>query len=128
MPYTQVNVSGNPQRHYPGPRHAARQAASEQVLWRMGMNMSQAVELFLRKLIVEERIPFEIATLGSAELEAMHAQQVAREAIGPASSNELKSTNGLRKKDDPAHTKFRKIFPGRRTPSRIQRQKTRKRG
>ncbi|MDR3470370.1 MAG: type II toxin-antitoxin system RelB/DinJ family antitoxin [Devosia sp.] len=38
-------------------------AASEQVLWRIGLTMSEAVELFLRRVIVDERMPFEIVAL-----------------------------------------------------------------
>jgi DNA-damage-inducible protein J len=37
--------------------------ASEKVLRRMGMSMTEAMELFLRRVIVDQRIPFEIAAL-----------------------------------------------------------------
>ena len=37
--------------------------ASEKVLRRMGMSMTEAMELFLRRVIVDQRIPFEVAAL-----------------------------------------------------------------
>jgi DNA-damage-inducible protein J len=37
--------------------------ASEQILRRMGMSMTEAMELFLRRVIVDQRIPFEVAAL-----------------------------------------------------------------
>lgn len=44
--------------------------ASEQVLSRIGLNMSEAVELFLRRVIVEERIPFEVVALEEAPMKS----------------------------------------------------------
>jgi addiction module RelB/DinJ family antitoxin len=32
--------------------------ASERVLWRIGLNMSEAMELFLRRIIIDEKLPF----------------------------------------------------------------------
>jgi DNA-damage-inducible protein J len=37
--------------------------ASEQVLHRIGLNMTEALELFLRRVIVDQRIPFEVVAL-----------------------------------------------------------------
>jgi DNA-damage-inducible protein J len=37
--------------------------ASEKILHRMGMSMTEAMELFLRRVIVDQRIPFEVAAL-----------------------------------------------------------------
>lgn len=37
--------------------------ASEEVLHRLGMSMTEAMELFLRRVIVDQRIPFEIIAL-----------------------------------------------------------------
>lgn len=37
--------------------------ASEQVLNRIGMSMTEAMELFLRRLIVDQRIPFDVVAL-----------------------------------------------------------------
>jgi len=42
--------------------------ASERVLWRLGLTMSEAMELFLRRIIVEERIPFDIVALDPVRL------------------------------------------------------------
>ncbi|NIP24742.1 MAG: type II toxin-antitoxin system RelB/DinJ family antitoxin, partial [Phycisphaerae bacterium] len=36
---------------------------SERVLWRLGLNMSEAMELFLRRVIIDERIPFDTVAL-----------------------------------------------------------------
>jgi addiction module RelB/DinJ family antitoxin len=37
--------------------------ASEQVLRRIGMSMTEAMELFLRRLIVDQRMPFDIVAI-----------------------------------------------------------------
>ena len=37
--------------------------ASEHVLRRIGLNLTEATELFLRRMIIEQRIPFEVAAL-----------------------------------------------------------------
>lgn len=37
--------------------------ASERVLWRIGLNMSEAMELFLRRIIIDEKLPFEVVAL-----------------------------------------------------------------
>jgi addiction module RelB/DinJ family antitoxin len=42
--------------------------ASEKILHRIGLSMTQAMELFLRRVIVDERIPFEVVALDSATL------------------------------------------------------------
>jgi addiction module RelB/DinJ family antitoxin len=42
--------------------------ASEQVLHRIGLNMTEALELFLRRVIVDEKLPFEIVALNDARL------------------------------------------------------------
>ena len=43
--------------------------ASERVLWRIGLNMSEAMELFLRRVIVDEKLPFEVVALEEATLD-----------------------------------------------------------
>jgi addiction module RelB/DinJ family antitoxin len=40
--------------------------AAEDVLCRLGLNMTEAMELFLRRLIVDQRIPFEVVSLDNA--------------------------------------------------------------
>ena len=42
--------------------------ASEQILQRIGLNMTEAMELFLRRIIVDEKIPFEIIALNDTRL------------------------------------------------------------
>jgi addiction module RelB/DinJ family antitoxin len=42
--------------------------ASEQVFHRIGMSMTEAVELFLRRAILEEKLPFEVAALNEDRL------------------------------------------------------------
>lgn len=42
--------------------------ASEQVFRRMGMSMTEAVELFLRRVIVDEKIPFDVIALDNEKL------------------------------------------------------------
>jgi addiction module RelB/DinJ family antitoxin len=41
---------------------------SEQVLYPIGLNMSEAVELFLRRVIADEKLPFEVIALDEAAL------------------------------------------------------------
>jgi DNA-damage-inducible protein J len=48
--------------------------AAERVLSRIGMTMSEAMELFLRRLIVEERLPFEVIALEDATLEIITSE------------------------------------------------------
>lgn len=43
---------------------------SERVLERIGLNMSEAIELFLRRLIVDERLPFEVVALEATQVES----------------------------------------------------------
>lgn len=40
--------------------------ASEHVLRRIGLNLTEATELFLRRMIVDQRIPFEVVALDNA--------------------------------------------------------------
>jgi addiction module RelB/DinJ family antitoxin len=42
--------------------------ASERVLRNIGLTMTAALELFLRRLILDQRLPFEIAALDDATL------------------------------------------------------------
>lgn len=43
--------------------------ASEEILHQIGLSMTDAIEIFLRQMIVEQRIPFEIVALDVATLE-----------------------------------------------------------
>ena len=49
--------------------------ASERVLWRIGLNMSEAMELFLRRVIVDEKIPFEIVALNADQINFQPSQE-----------------------------------------------------
>jgi addiction module RelB/DinJ family antitoxin len=41
--------------------------ASEAVLTQIGFTMSEAIELFLRRVIIDEKIPFDLVTLQEAQ-------------------------------------------------------------
>jgi len=58
--------------------------ASERVLWRIGLNMSEAMELFLRRIIVEERIPFDVAALDLTQATSLLIKEGGPEREGPA--------------------------------------------
>jgi addiction module RelB/DinJ family antitoxin len=55
--------------------------ASEDVLHRIGLNLSGAIELFLRRVIIDQKLPFEVEALDDATLTAVtqawekHARQ-----------------------------------------------------
>jgi addiction module RelB/DinJ family antitoxin len=68
--------------------------ASERVLWRIGLNMSEAMELFLRRIIIDKRIPFEIVALDTNDL-----LQVAK--AGPAPSGQDTSRGRIENALDP---------------------------
>src|ERR1035437_7025825 len=40
--------------------------ASEHVLRRLGLNLTEATEMFLRKMIIDQRIPFALAAIDNA--------------------------------------------------------------
>jgi addiction module RelB/DinJ family antitoxin len=40
--------------------------ASEHVLRRIGLNLTEATELFLRRMIIDQRIPFEVVAVDNA--------------------------------------------------------------
>jgi DNA-damage-inducible protein J len=42
--------------------------ASEQILRNIGLTMTEAMELFLRRLIVDQKLPFEVAAVDEATL------------------------------------------------------------
>lgn len=79
-------------RVFPGVKEA-----SERILWRIGLNMSEAMELFLRRLIVDERIPFEII--------ALDVTQFSNEATETATASKSISAAGKGKRK-----KFSKDF------------------
>jgi addiction module RelB/DinJ family antitoxin len=42
--------------------------ASEAILWRMGLNMSEAFELFLHRVIVDSALPFQVQAISTERL------------------------------------------------------------
>lgn len=40
--------------------------ASESILRRVGLNMTEAIELFLRRVIVDEKLPFDVVAIDAA--------------------------------------------------------------
>lgn len=40
--------------------------ASEHVLRRIGLNLTEATELFLRRMIIDQRLPFDVAAFDNA--------------------------------------------------------------
>ena len=45
--------------------------ASERVLHRIGLNLTEALELFLRRVIVDEKLPFEVVAINDIQLAKM---------------------------------------------------------
>jgi addiction module RelB/DinJ family antitoxin len=58
--------------------------ASEQVLWRLGFSMSEAVELFLRRMIIDQCIPFHVIALGNEQVECFSMMAATGERATPA--------------------------------------------
>ncbi len=59
--------------------------ASEQVLQRIGLTMTEAMELFLRRIIVDEKLPFEVTALDDATIATIiggwHAGHQGKESV-----------------------------------------------
>jgi addiction module RelB/DinJ family antitoxin len=53
--------------------------ASEDVLRRIGLNLTEAMELFLRRVLVDQRLPFEVVALDEAVLSNLGAAWRAHE-------------------------------------------------
>ena len=86
--------------------------ASEQIFHRIGLSMTEAVELFLRRAILEEKLPFEVVALNEARLD-----QIAEDY-----ERQLKGMKGgeKREKGGVAEKKNSKSFFVDRTSSRIR--------
>ena len=78
--------------------------ASERVLWRIGLNMSEAMELFLRRVIVDEKIPFEIAALNANQINFQPSQE-------GTETGSLRVTVVKQKRGGDGK-KIQKVFPG----------------
>jgi len=69
--------------------------AGEDVLRRIGLNLSDAMELFLRRVIIDQKLPFEVAALDDATLVAAtrawkkHTQQPHRSARSRTSKRSI---------------------------------------
>ena len=67
--------------------------ASEHVLRRIGLNLTEATELFLRRMIIDQRIPFEVIAVDNATYaqlvsdweEETHMMEVKRRRGSPKS-------------------------------------------
>jgi addiction module RelB/DinJ family antitoxin len=97
--------------------------ASEQILWRLGLTMSEAVEIFLRKIIVEERIPFEIVALDIAQL-----SDTGEASAAPGAKRELTAGVSEPRPGGGAPKENSKSFSRGVTSRNISRRKSRKKG
>ena len=55
--------------------------AGEQVLRSIGLTMTEAMELFLRRVIVEQRLPFEVTALDEPALQSIVSVWQKRDAL-----------------------------------------------
>ena len=99
--------------------------SSEEVLWRIGLTMSQAVELFLRRVMVDERLPFEIVALEESRLQPSSLESV-QDFAAHAGQTTVDSVR-VKKKGDRPKKELKKFF-GARTPSKIRAETASKKG
>jgi len=57
--------------------------ASEDVLRRIGLNLTEAMELFLRRVIIDQKLPFDVVAMDSAIFENVMSAQERRGHPGP---------------------------------------------
>jgi addiction module RelB/DinJ family antitoxin len=98
-------------------------AASERVLWRIGLNMSEAIELFLRRMIVDERIPFDVVALQTFQIDGFSGERPNDDSLtGETRVGSLPSDVGASEASKTRHrrTKEFKKFSGARTPTQIR--------
>jgi addiction module RelB/DinJ family antitoxin len=69
--------------------------ASERVLWRIGLNMSEAMELFLRRVIIDEKLPFEVVALSTEQMPS----NIEAPSTNNASNTRTRRRAGSRKKN-----------------------------
>jgi addiction module RelB/DinJ family antitoxin len=65
--------------------------ASEKVLKRLGLNLTEVMEMFLRRMVIDQRIPFDVVALNDTQLaqiaeEYEHQLQIIRSAERTLSS------------------------------------------
>ena len=102
--------------------------ASEEVLWRIGLTMSEAIELFLRRVIVDERIPFDLIALETAQIGFLPENSPTGERTPAVDRNTAFSDRSRRTSIRGVARKKSKKFLGAHTPSEIQTPKSRKNG
>jgi addiction module RelB/DinJ family antitoxin len=64
--------------------------ASERILQRMGLNMSEAMEMFLHRVIVDEAIPFTVVSVREAQYAALEKAMYERDQKPTTSANHRK--------------------------------------
>ena len=57
--------------------------AAEAILRRIGLNTTEAIELFFRRMIVDQRLPFEVVALDEATLSRIIRDYEAQEPRAP---------------------------------------------
>jgi len=97
--------------------------ASEQILRRIGLTMSEAVELFLRRMMVDERIPFDVVALQNFQIGGISGERATGDRLTEETnlgssppgvdSSEARKTRYRRKKE-------LKKFSRAHTPSQIR--------
>jgi addiction module RelB/DinJ family antitoxin len=88
-------------------------AASERVLWGIGLNMSEAVELFLRRVIVDQKIPFELIALETREIDLLPAALSAGKGVRleeHAGSSDTTRSSKAASNTRAANKKFKKFL------------------
>jgi addiction module RelB/DinJ family antitoxin len=100
--------------------------ASEEVLWRIGLTMSEAVELFLRRVIVDERIPFDLIALEVGKVDFLSETALTGESAGFSERNTASLDQSRLTATGGAARKKSKKFLGAHTPTGIQARKSRK--
>lgn len=94
--------------------------SSEEVLWRVGLTMSQAVELFLRRVIVDERLPFDVVALRPTQIGELDRSLIERGSSTPEEASDGVEKSGTRKKEGRRKKEFKTTSGRSRTPSRIR--------
>jgi DNA-damage-inducible protein J len=85
--------------------------ASELVLFRIGLNMSEAVELFLHRVVIDERIPFPVEAITAESLRAIAEALERDQRARTAEMLTIEYGRGGAKSK-----KFKKIFSGASRP------------
>lgn len=95
--------------------------ASERVLSRIGLNMSEAMELFLRRVIIDDRLPFEVVALDMTRLGVPDPVSVTHGATtNPLSSSRTRQKRGSKTKS------FSNVFSGATEPKYFRARKGQK--